>query len=109
METVSKRRTGRTIVAAAAIAITAVTAGRLSVADADTVAEESAAVLPVNPVFMSINPCRLVDTRSAAPVGPKTSPMGPAEIHTVTARGANGECTGPSSIPSNAIGQRTSA
>ena len=37
-------------------------------------------------------------------MGPKTSPLGPGEIVTVTAHGENGECTGPSAIPADAVG-----
>jgi hypothetical protein len=42
-----------------------------------------------------------MDTRSDSPVGPKSSPLGPGETHTVTAHGSNGNCTG---IPADAVG-----
>lgn len=56
------------------------------------------------PVFVPITPCRLTDTRPGAlTVGPKTSPLGPAEVLTVTAHGSNGECTDGSAIPTDAV------
>jgi len=52
--------------------------------------------------FVPITPCRIVDTRPAPDtVGPRTAPLGPAEVYTVTARGTNGACTG---IPTSATG-----
>ncbi len=36
-------------------------------------------------------------------MGPKTSPLGPGETVTVTAHGTNGECTGTSTIPTDAL------
>ncbi len=55
------------------------------------------------PVFVPIDPCRLVDTRASIAVGPKVSPLGPGETYTVTAHGENGECTGASKIPTDAV------
>jgi hypothetical protein len=50
--------------------------------------------------FIPITPCRVIDTRPAPDnVGPKTSPLGPGETHTVTVHGTNGDCTG---IPTTA-------
>jgi hypothetical protein len=49
--------------------------------------------------FVPITPCRLFDTRPEFQVGSRTSPLAAGDIHTVTATGANGDCTG---IPSNA-------
>jgi hypothetical protein len=50
--------------------------------------------------FIPITPCRVIDTRPAPDnVGPKSSPLGPAETHTVTIHGTNGDCTG---IPTTA-------
>ena len=46
-------------------------------------------------VFVPIEPCRIADTRPAKKVGPKASPIGPAEIHTIQAHGTNGDCTIP--------------
>lgn len=56
---------------------------------------------PVDAVaFVPISPCRVMDTRAGEfNVGPKSSPLGPDEVHTVTAHGNNGECTG---IPATA-------
>ena len=51
--------------------------------------------------FVPITPCRVIDKRRAPPdnVGPKSSPLGAGEIYTVSAHGANGDCTG---IPATA-------
>lgn len=55
--------------------------------------------------YVPITPCRLVDTRPAPDtVGARTSPLGPDETFTVTARGSNGDCTGGSAIPAEATG-----
>ncbi len=47
------------------------------------------------PVLVSIEPCRLVDTRADSQVGPRGTPIGTAEQYDVTAHGANGNCTIP--------------
>lgn len=53
------------------------------------------------PVLIPIEPCRVADTRPGTDnVGPKASPLGPGEIHTISAHGDNGDCTG---IPTDAI------
>lgn len=82
--------------AAVAITLGAVGLGGLNIASADVSSGD-------RPVFIPINPCRLLDTRSGAPVGPKTSPVGPGETYTVAAHGSNGRCTGASAIPSDAL------
>ena len=83
--------------AAVAITLGAVGLGGLNIASAD-VSEGD------RPVFIPVNPCRLLDTRPGdATVGPKSSPLGPGEIYTVTAHGDNGECTGASTIPTDAL------
>jgi hypothetical protein len=47
-------------------------------------------------VFVPIEPCRLFDTRSApATVGPRSTPIGPAETHTQQVTGSNGHCEIP--------------
>ena len=52
-------------------------------------------------VYVPIAPCRLFDTRPAPDnVGPRTTPLGPGDTFTATARGTNGNCT----IPSDAVG-----
>ncbi len=52
------------------------------------------------PVFVSITPCRLVDTRSApSTVGARATPLNPAETATFTVHGTNGNCT----IPAGAV------
>jgi hypothetical protein len=45
----------------------------------------------------------LTDTRPGQAVGPRTAPLGADETITVTASGANGECTGASAIPADAV------
>lgn len=55
--------------------------------------------------YVPITPCRLVDTRPAPDtVGARTSPLGPDETFTVTARGSNGDCADGSAISVDAIG-----
>ena len=51
-------------------------------------------------VFVPITPCRIMDTRPAFAVGPKTSPLGPEEVYTVEAHGTRGRCT----LPNDASG-----
>lgn len=52
-------------------------------------------------VFVPITPCRLMDTRSAPlKVGPRSTPLGAGETHTIAVLGANGNCT----IPVDAVG-----
>lgn len=46
-------------------------------------------------VFVPITPCRLLDTRADGPVGPRTTPIGNAEVHTQAVTGTNGNCTIP--------------
>ena len=53
------------------------------------------------PVLVPIEPCRLVDTRSApTPIGPRTTPLGAGETITVNAQQAATPCTGK--IPTDA-------
>ena len=52
------------------------------------------------PVLVSIEPCRLVDTRVDSQVGPRNMPIGTAEEYDVAAHGMNGNCT----IPATASG-----
>jgi hypothetical protein len=48
-------------------------------------------------VFVPIEPCRLFDTRSApVTVGPRATPIGPAETYTQQVTGSNGHCEIPS-------------
>jgi hypothetical protein len=52
--------------------------------------------------FVSITPCRLVDTRAGADnVGPRSTPLDAGATMTFSATGSNGECTG---IPTDATG-----
>jgi hypothetical protein len=46
--------------------------------------------------FVSITPCRLLDTRPSSPVGNHSRPLGQNETATVTAVGTAGHCTIPS-------------
>ncbi len=83
--------------AAVAITLGAAGLGGLNIANAD-VSEGD------RPVFIPINPCRLVDTRPGdLTVGPRATPIGAEETITVTAHGTNGECTGTSTIPTDAL------
>jgi hypothetical protein len=52
------------------------------------------------PVYVSIEPCRLLDTRTGTDnIGPLDRPLNPAETFTLDAHGTNGNCT----IPSDAL------
>ena len=51
-------------------------------------------------VFVSIVPCRLLDTRGPANIGPRSSPLGAGDIYIQAVTGTNGECT----IPAQATG-----
>jgi len=46
-------------------------------------------------VFVPITPCRLFDTRATATVGPRNTPLGPADSMTQSVTGTNGNCTLP--------------
>lgn len=50
-------------------------------------------------VLVPITACRIADTRPASQVGPKASPVGPNETHTVSAHGTNGDCI----LPTDAV------
>jgi hypothetical protein len=53
--------------------------------------------------FVPITPCRVMDTRSDSPVGPRTTPLGPGETYTVNATTDNtGNCG--TNIPTTATG-----
>lgn len=87
---------------AAVGAAVAVTVGAVGLGGLDSASAEKSS--GDRPVFVSINPCRLLDTRSGAEnVGPRSTPMGEDETATFEAHGENGECTGASSIPSDAL------
>jgi len=46
--------------------------------------------------FVAITPCRVMDTRPAPQtVGPRSTPLGPAETHTIQITGSNGNCELP--------------
>jgi len=49
----------------------------------------------VRTVFVPIEPCRIMDTRAEFQVGPRDTPIGPGQTHTVSAHGTNGDCSIP--------------
>lgn len=56
---------------------------------------------PGQSVFVPMEPCRLFDYRPAPDtVGPRTSPLGPGEVHTQQVTGAVGNCN----VPAGATG-----
>ena len=66
------------------------------------IAVYQAGALPATPPssLIAITPCRLVDTRAAAPVGGRNTPIGNQETATFTVWGTNGNCN----IPNTALG-----
>ncbi len=77
----------------AAVAVT-LGAGGLTLVDAAQNSGE-------RPVTILLDaPCRLVDTRPDRGIGGRTTPIGPAEAHTVQGTGPSGNCN----IPANAVG-----
>jgi hypothetical protein len=46
-------------------------------------------------VFVAIEPCRLMDTRSGAAIGPQVTPLSAEKDYRVQAAGTNGNCTLP--------------
>lgn len=76
----------------AAIAVTVGSGGLMS-ASADISSGEK-------PVFVSITPCRVADTRPTETVGPRNTALTANETYTLTVRGTNGNCT----IPADAVG-----
>ena len=62
--TTASRTRWAAVAAAVAITLGAVGLGGLNVANADVSSGDGAAFIPDNPVFIAINPCRLVDTRA---------------------------------------------
>ena len=65
-----------------------------------TVLTGSAASGPVVSTFVPITPCRLIDTRPATQVGPRSTPIAAQETYTATVWGTNGACD----IPTTATG-----
>lgn len=54
--------------------------------------------------FVPTPGCRLADTRPAPfTVGLRAAPLGAGDVHEVTVRGSNGECSGALTIPSDAV------
>ena len=49
--------------------------------------------------FVPITPCRLLDTRPASTVGPRSAPIGPGEAYPLQVTGTQGKCVG---IPAQA-------
>jgi len=59
-------------------------------------------------VFVPITPCRLFDTRPAPNnVGTRTTPLGPADTHTQSVTGTNGNCTIPAAASAVAMNVTT--
>lgn len=52
--------------------------------------------------YTAITPCRLADFRPEFQVGPRSSPLGPNETHTIAARGAQGNCSA-AQLPADAV------
>jgi hypothetical protein len=93
----TKRRPNRFTICLLAVALLIGSIGGINFVSAEVTSGD-------RPVFIPINPCRLVDTRSGdLTVGPKNAPIGPGKTITVTAHGANGECTDTSVIPTDAV------
>lgn len=76
----------------AAIAV-AVGSGGLMAASAEVSSGEK-------PVFVSITPCRVADTRPTETVGPRNTPLGSDETYTLEIHGSHGNCA----IPADAVG-----
>jgi hypothetical protein len=59
-------------------------------------------------VFVPIVPCRLFDTRAAAPpIGPRTVPLGAGDTYTQSVTGTNGNCTIPAGATAVAMNVTT--
>ena len=80
------RRSLRVAIGAIALLLVGVFGGmRLSAAGSDATSS-----------FVPITPCRLMDTRSTSPVGPRATPIGAGETYSATVWGSNGHCVIPS-------------
>ncbi len=53
------------------------------------------------PVFVSITPCRVTDTRAGQGIGGRTTPIGEKESHVVNVRPSSGDCSGQ--VPVDAL------
>ena len=73
------------------------TAGAMT---AFTVGQQVFAVSSSASSFVSIVPCRLVDTRPDSEVGSRTTPIGPEETATLSVSGTNGDCIIPTTATS---------
>ena len=73
------------------------TAGAMT---AFTVGQQVFAVNSSASSFVSIVPCRLVDTRPDSEVGSRTTPIGPEETATLSVSGTNGDCIIPTTATS---------
>jgi len=58
-------------------------------------------------VFVPIVPCRLFDTREEAPIGPRTTPLGPEGVMTQAVHGTNGNCSIPADATAVALNVTT--
>ena len=90
------RPSGRFVWRALGVAVLAVTFGAaMPAAQATNTAGGGA-----GQVFVSIVPCRLLDTRGPDHIGPRSSPLGPGDTYNQAVTGSNGECV----IPAQATG-----
>lgn len=56
------------------------------------------------PVYVSLSePCRVVDTRPASLVGPRSTPIGAAATFEIDIAGGSGNCTGDLAVPADAL------
>ncbi|MCB0969056.1 MAG: hypothetical protein KDB37_19670 [Ilumatobacter sp.] len=55
---------------------------------------------PSASAYVPITSCRAIDTRSAEPIGPRSSPLGSRDVLTVAARAGSGQC---SALPADAV------
>ncbi len=50
---------------------------------------------PAPSSFVPISPCRIMDTRSTSPIGPRTTPLIGGQTYTIQVLGSNGNCVLP--------------
>jgi len=62
---------------------------------------QAAVISGEKPVFIPIEPCRLLDTRATNQIGPRRTPLAPSETITLQITGSTGQCVG---IPADATG-----
>lgn len=82
-----------------AVGLTAATMAVAMGIGATAAVRSQAAAGQVGTVMVPVTPCRVMDTRAGAPIGPRSTPLGPGETHTISVWGDNGQCSG---IPTTA-------